>query len=75
MIPPGDRRQVIGFGRENLPQRLGQTRGRRRLDAGLAQPKAQRVADLPVSQEERREAILRKMADLQSELDDIDARP
>ena len=34
-------------------------------------PKAQRVADLPVSKEDRREVILRKMAELQSELDAI----
>jgi Protein of unknown function (DUF3102) len=32
-------------------------------------PKAQRIADLPVSKEDRREAILRQMAKLQRELD------
>jgi hypothetical protein len=37
-------------------------------------PKAQRIADLPVSKEDRREAILRQMAKLQRELDAVGFR-
>jgi hypothetical protein len=37
-------------------------------------PKAQRVADLPVSKEDRRQAILRKMAEMQREFDELEAQ-
>jgi hypothetical protein len=52
-----------------LPHQLEKDMPQRRKPRG--KPKAQRVADLPASKEDRRESIRRQMAELQRELEAI----